>query len=272
MQSWAKINKKFMIKYNMKTVILAGGLGTRMREETEYKPKPMVEIGGFPIIWHIMKSYSMFSHRDFVVCTGYKGEMIKEYFREFETLNSDFTINLEAGKSIKIHNSESEINWSVTLADTGGLTTTGGRILKVRKYLDNQTFMCTYGDGLSDINITELINFHRSHGKVATLTCIRPVSRFGKIKVDSTGVVKQFQEKPQTTEWVNGGFFVFEPQIFNYLSEDKSLEEDTVIKLINDSQLMAFKHDGFWQPMDTYRDVLELNKVWDSGLAPWKKW
>jgi glucose-1-phosphate cytidylyltransferase len=256
----------------MKTVILAGGMGTRIREETEFKPKPMVEIGGLPIIWHIMKSYSSFGYKDFVICTGYKGEQIKEFFKEYETLQSDFTINFARSRELKIYPEASKLDWSVTISNTGISTPTGGRILKVKKYLENETFLCTYGDGLSDINIKSLIDFHKSHGKIATISCIRPPSRFGRLEIDSNFEVKFFKEKPIISDWVNGGFFVFESSIFQYLSEGEPLEDYTLPRLIDDSQLMAFCHEGYWQSMDTYREMLLLNKIWDSGQAPWKIW
>lgn len=256
----------------MKTVILAGGLGTRMREETEFKPKPMVNIGPYPIIWHIMKIYSSFNYNDFIVCSGYKGEQIKEYFSKFHLLNSDFTVNIGRNSSVEIHDETNSVEWVVTVANTGYSTHTGGRLLQIKEYLGNEAFMCTYGDGLSDINIEALVDFHQHHGKIATVSCIHPYSRFGKLDVDKNGLVERFEEKPTSSDWVNGGFFVFNKEIFNYLDKDVSLEEDTLVKLIDDSQLMAFRHNGYWQSMDTYRDVLQLNKIWESGNVPWKIW
>lgn len=256
----------------MKTVILAGGLGTRMREETEFKPKPMVNIGPYPIIWHIMKIYSSFNYNDFIVCAGYKGEQIKEYFSKFDILNSDFTVKIGQSKSIKTYDESTSVEWNVTVANTGNSAKTGGRLLQIKKYLLNETFMCTYGDGLSNINIKALVDFHNSHGKIATVTCIHPNSRFGKLKIGENGLVSNFEEKPSSLDWVNGGFFIFNSEIFNYLDGDVSLEEDTLFKLVKDSQLMAFRHDGFWQSMDTYREVLQLNEIWESGSVPWKIW
>lgn len=256
----------------MKTIILAGGLGTRLREETEFKPKPMVLIGKYPIIWHIMKIYSTYEQNNFIICAGYKGEQIKEYFRNIGTSNLDFTINLGPENSIELHEEPPALGWSVTIADTGNSASTTSRIIKVKKYLNNETFMCTYGDGLSDINIKKLINFHRSHGKIATVTCIHQASRFGKLQIGSDGLVQKFEEKPLTTDWVNGGFFVFEPEIFDYLSDDMPLEEGAFSKLVEDAELVAYQHDGYWQSMDTYREVLLLNEIWESGLAPWKVW
>lgn len=256
----------------MKIVILAGGLGTRLREETEFKPKPMVNIGTMPILWHIMQIYAQFNFKDFIVCSGYKSEQIKDFFRNLRTLSSDFTINYGEKDEINVHNKKDLLDWSVTVADTGTMTLTSGRLFEISKYLDGSTFMCTYGDGLSDINITKLLEFHRSHGKIATITSINPYSRFGQLNISEDGAVTDFFEKPLTANWVNGGFFVFEPEIFNYLSPTEALEEKTFSRLISCSQLMAFKHKGFWQSMDTYREVLFLNELWDTGKAPWKIW
>jgi glucose-1-phosphate cytidylyltransferase len=258
--------------YSMKVVILAGGLGTRLREETEFRPKPMVPIAGKPILWHLMSSYSAYGFNDFVICTGYRGEVIREYFSNFENLNLDFTINLGNASKIQRHGDLRESNWTVTVADTGPLTMTGGRIYNIKKYVEGSTFMCTYGDGLSDIDISKLLAFHKSHGKIATISATKPVSRFGSLSLRDDGSVESFKEKPQTDEFVNAGFFVFEPEIFNYLDENCILEQEPLNQLACDSQLMAFKHEGFWQPMDTYRETLMLNEMWESGDAPWKIW
>jgi glucose-1-phosphate cytidylyltransferase len=256
----------------VKTVILAGGLGTRMREETEYRPKPMVPIGSQPILWHIMKLYASFNHKDFVVCTGYKSEMIRQYFRDFETSNLDFTISIGNRGVLTSHEELNEVGWNVTIADTGTQTMTGGRILKAQKYLGSETFMCTYGDGLADVDLSKLLKFHKSHGKIATMSSVRPVSRFGVVDISSTGKVEGFREKPQTESWVNAGYFVFEPKIFNYLDDECVLEEEPLNNLSKDGELMAYKHEGFWQPMDTYRESIMLNQLWNEGNAPWKKW
>ena len=256
----------------MKTVLLAGGLGTRMREETEYRPKPMVPIGAQPILWHIMKTFAHFNHKDFIVCTGYRGEVIRQYFRDFETMNLDFTIKISANTVIQSHGQLEEEGWSVTVADTGALTMTGGRLYSIKKYLDSETFMCTYGDGVADIDINKLVDFHKSHGKLATLTTVQPPSRFGVLELDTDGLVGNFREKPQADGWINAGYFVFEPEIFDYLSPDSTLENEPLANLARDNQLMAFKHEGFWQPMDTYREITMLTQMWDSNRAPWKVW
>lgn len=256
----------------MKTVILAGGLGTRLREETEYRPKPMVPIGTNPILWHIMRTYAHFNYKDFVICVGYKGESIKEYFRDFASLNLDFTIKIGKNSVLESHGSLEEEGWNVTVANTGAETMTGGRIFKIRKYLNNETFFCTYGDGVSNVNIEELINFHREHGKIATMTAVKPVTRFGALEIGNNGQVNNFFEKPQSDGWVNAGFFVFEPEIFNYLKEDSILENEPLARLVIDGQLAAFKHTGFWQPMDTFRETQILNELWVNKNAPWKVW
>jgi glucose-1-phosphate cytidylyltransferase len=255
----------------MKTVILAGGLGTRLREETEYRPKPMVIIGKQPILWHLMNIYSTYSHNDFIICTGYKSEVIKNYFHGFKAMSSDFT--LEIGSSnLQIHGSLPESNWTVTITDTGASTMTGGRLFQSKKYLNNDTFMCTYGDGLADININDLIDFHKSHGKIATVTCVQPPSRFGVLRINQSNQVSEFLEKPKTSDWVNGGFFVFEPEIFDYLGPNSILEHEPISNLVRDGELMAYPHRGYWQSMDTHREVMLLNELWESGEAPWKIW
>lgn len=254
----------------MRLLILAGGLGTRLREETEYKPKPMVDIGGRPILWHIMKIYASQGVEDFVVALGYKGDVIREYFRDFEMRGHDIEFDL-ANKSTRIRNSSNSENWKVALVETGPLTMTGGRLFKCASYLNDATFMCTYGDGLADVNIEELLAFHRNHGKIATVTAASPVSRFGKLEIDESGVVKSFIEKPKQESWVNAGFFVFEPSIFEYLGADSILEREPLEKLAKDGQLVAYKHKGYWQPMDTLREAEMLNEAWKEG-APWKTW
>jgi len=255
----------------MKLAILAGGLGTRLREETEFKPKPMVEIGGMPIIWHIMSGYASYGVTNFVVCTGYKGEIIRNYFRNLDSNTSNFTINYKPDKKISIHNSFKEKDWEVTLVDTGPKTNTGGRIHLAKEFLDNETFACTYGDGLSNVNIKSLIDFHKAHKRIATMTIVRPNSRFGVVSQDN-GLVTEFEEKPISKAWINAGFFIFEPEIFNYMDSDCVLESNVLVNLTDDSQLMAFEHEGFWQAMDTYRESIQLNELWENGNAPWKTW
>lgn len=255
----------------MKAVILAGGLGTRLSEETGTRPKPMVDIGGRPILWHIMKIYSHFGIHDFVICLGYKGYMIKEYFANYFLHMSDVTINI-ASNSMQVHQNNAE-PWRVTLVDTGESTMTGGRMKRVRSYVEDGTFCLTYGDGVGDINITALIEFHREHGKLATLTATQPPGRFGSLNLEGT-LIRSFQEKPQGDgAWINGGFFILEPGIFDYIRDDSTLwEKDPMEKLAQDNQLHAFIHRGFWQPMDTLRDKTHLEELWNSGKAPWKLW
>jgi glucose-1-phosphate cytidylyltransferase len=253
-------------------LILAGGLGTRLREETEYKPKPMVEVGGRPILWHIMKNLSQQEINNFVVASGYKGESIKDYFLNYHARNNDVTIDLGQHSKFIQHGSHDESDWSVTIANTGELTMTGGRVFKAKKYLENQRFLCTYGDGLADINLSELIKFHESHGKIATVTTVKPLSRFGIMDVNENGIVQQFREKPVMDGWVNAGFFIFEPEIFEYLNEECVLEAEPLAKLAFNGQLGAYRHEGFWQPMDTSRESNFLNELWNTNQAPWKNW
>ncbi len=254
----------------MRLFILAGGLGTRLREETEYKPKPMIEIGGRPILWHIMKIYSSQGVNDFVVALGYKGDVIREYFRDFEMRGRDIEFDL-GKKTSRFTGSSISEDWRVVLAETGPETMTGGRLFKAAKYLSSETFMCTYGDGLADIDIAKLLAFHRSHGKIATVTAASPISRFGKLDISDSGLVKSFSEKPKQDSWVNAGFFVFEPAIFDYLNSNSILEREPLEKLVDEGELVAYKHQGFWQPMDTLREAEMLNEAWKEG-APWKIW
>lgn len=256
----------------MKVVILAGGLGTRMREETEFRPKPMVHIGGKPVLWHIMKLFAHHQHTDFVILTGYKGELIKNYFYNFLVNNFDLSITLGNPDSARFHGSCEEHDWKVTVVDTGGDTPTGGRIWKARKHIGDESFLCTYGDGISDVDISALQRAHAEGGRVATLTTTKPTSRFGVVEIDETSVVRDFREKPQIADSVNIGFFLFEPEVFNYLGADSVLEEEPLLALSRERQLMSFQHDGFWQPMDTYREYLSLNKIWQTGIAPWAVW
>jgi glucose-1-phosphate cytidylyltransferase len=259
----------------MKVVILAGGLGTRLMEETGSRPKPMVEIGGKPILWHIMKMYAKYGYNEFVVCLGYKGNIIKEYFINYFTHNSDLTVELKNNK-INIHAS-SEENFIVTLIDTGLETNTAGRIHKIRNYTDNQTFMLTYGDGVSDVNIEELLKFHKKSNSVVTLTSVQNPGRFGNLDINSNGLVSSFQEKPNGDNmWINGGFFVMEQSVFSYLDFDNvdeiQWEKGPLIQIAKDGKLSAFRHYGFWKPMDALRDKIELENLWNSQKAPWKTW
>lgn len=256
----------------MKVGILAGGLGTRLAEETETKPKPMVEIGGKPILWHIMMHYSYFGFKDFVIALGYKGEVIKKYMSDYCTMNSNLTVSFR-DKAVKLHGNYNP-NWTVDLIETGASTATGGRIKRLASYLGQEgTFMLTWGDGVSNINLRDLLAFHRSHGKLATLTSVRPPARFGHLELDGNQIV-EFSEKPQTGEgWINGAFFVLEPEVFDYVDgDDTQWEKEPLERLAKDGQLMAYKHDGFWQCMDTLRDKKRLESLWESGNAPWKIW
>lgn len=253
-------------------MILAGGLGTRMREETEFRPKPMVEIGGKPVLWHIMKLYAHYQHTEFIILAGYKAAMIKEYFYNYMVNNLDFSITLGFRESVQFHGSQSEMNWNVTVLDTGGDTPTGGRILQAQNYIGEEPFLCTYGDGISDVNISALTYAHQVHGKIATLTSAKPKGRFGVLEIDDTSVVRAFKEKPQITDSVNIGFFVFSPEIFYYLGPDSVLEENPLHTLSREGQLASFQHEGFWQPMDTYREYQSLNQLWQKGNAPWAVW
>jgi glucose-1-phosphate cytidylyltransferase len=256
----------------MKVVVLAGGAGTRLQEYTTVVPKPMVEIGGKPILWHIMKIYSKFSFNEFVVALGYKGAIIKQYFIDYHNTGSDLTIHLATG-AMEAHNRILE-DWTVHLYDTGIETGTGGRLRRLRRLLGNQTFMMTYGDGVADIDIGALVEFHRRHGKLATITAVRPPAKFGALQVSGSGAVSRFIEKPPDGEgWVNGGFFVLEPEVLDLISSDEeSFELVALDRLAKQGELMAFPHPGFWQCMDTVRDVRVLNELWAGGQACWKSW
>lgn len=256
----------------MKVVILAGGLGTRISEESHLRPKPMIEIGGRPILWHIMKTYSTYGLNDFIICCGYKGYVIKEYFVNYFLHNSDLTINLKNNK-VEVHENSSE-PWNVTVVDTGENTMTGGRVKRIQKYLKPQESFClTYGDGVSDLNIGELLKFHKGHGKMATITATRPPGRFGQLHIEG-GAVTHFEEKPLGEGgYINGGFFVLNSDVLNLITDDTTIWEKGPLESITKSgQLGAFQHDGFWQPMDTLRDKNYLEALWASGKAPWKTW
>lgn len=255
----------------MKVVILAGGMGTRLSEETVVRPKPMVEIGGKPILWHIMKLYSHSGFNDFVICLGFKGYMIKEYFSNYFLHMSDVTFDMRSN-SMEVHQKYAE-PWKVTLVDTGADSMTGGRVKRVAPYLDG-TFMLTYGDGVADVNINSLLEFHRRHGKAATVTSTQPSGRFGALNLDAAGNVSSFQEKPAGDgAWINGGFFVLEPAVLDYIDSDATVfEKEPLEGLARDKQLVAYKHSGFWQPMDTLRDKILLEDLWSKGKAPWKLW
>jgi len=257
----------------MKAVILAGGFGTRLSEATTLIPKPMVEIGGKPILWHIMKTYSYYGINEFIVCCGYKGYIIKEYFANYFRHNSDMTVDLSNNK-VKILDNHAE-HWKVTLIDTGLATMTGGRIKRIQKYVGNEPFLLTYGDGVSDVNISQTINEHIKSGKILSIMAFQPSGRFGALDIAGNGMVNSFLEKPAGDgAWINAGYFVCEPQVFDYLSGDESeiFERGPVERIVSEGQLHAFKHNGFWKPMDTLRDKTELNEMWDKDAAPWRVW
>ena len=256
----------------MKVVILAGGFGTRLSEETHLKPKPMVEIGNMPILWHIMKIYSHYGYNDFVICLGYKGYVIKEYFFNYYKHLSDFTIDLRSNE-IEIHDNKAE-PWKVTLVDTGGETMTGGRIKRIKEFVQDRTFMLTYGDGVGDVNINLLVDWHRKGNKYLTVTAVQPGGRFGALGLDDSDNVTSFIEKPRGDgSWINGGFFVCEPEIFDYIEGDSTIwERAPMERLADDQQISAFKHTAFWKPMDTLRDKMELENLWKEDQAPWKVW
>lgn len=256
----------------MKVAILAGGVGSRLAEETTIKPKPMVEIGGRPILWHIMKHYEHYGYSQFVIALGYKGEYIKKYLIDYSSLHSNLTVNIRNG-NVKMHETEHHPDWTVDLIDTGQTTLTGGRIKRLASYLGNETFMLTWGDGLSNVNLNELLAFHQSHGKLATLTAVRPTARYGHLELNGD-TIEVFSEKPQTREgWINGAFFVLEPGVFDYIEGDQTQwEKEPLEGLARDKQLMAFRHTSFWQCMDTLREKYILEQLWNSGKAPWKIW
>lgn len=256
----------------MKAVILAGGFGSRLSEETDVRPKPMVEVGGRPILWHIMKIYSAHGINDFIICCGYKGYVIKEYFANYFLHMSDITFRMQTNE-MQVHCKRAE-PWTVTLVDTGEQTLTGGRLKRVSSYLEGQDFCFTYGDGVSDLDITSLVNFHKKHGRMATVTAVQPPGRYGALDTDSKGVVRRFTEKPaRDGGYINGGYFVLSPKVLDYIEgDDASWEGEPLTRLANEGNLMAYQHDGFWQPMDTLREKMHLDRLWRSGKAPWKVW
>lgn len=258
----------------MKVVILAGGLGTRISEESHLKPKPMIEIGNSPVLWHIMKSYSAFGYYDFIICCGYKGYMIKEYFADYYLHRSDVTFDFSEHNHMIVHNNVAE-PWRVTIVDTGLNAQTGSRIKQIQKYVGDEPFMLTYGDGVSDLNIHELVDFHKSHGKLATMTAVQPGGRFGVLEIGQTQEIMKFSEKAKEDGgWINAGFMVLQPDVFSYIDDDERtiFERQPLEKLATDGQLMAYKHNGFWLCMDTLRDKNALETLWNSGKAPWKLW
>lgn len=256
----------------MKVVLLAGGLGTRISEESVLRPKPMIEIGNMPILWHIMKSYSAYGYNDFIICCGYKGYIIKEYFANYFLHEADVTISLK-DNSVKVHDSHVE-PWTITLVDTGIDSMTGGRIKRIQPHVGNEPFMLTYGDGVSDVNIDELVKFHKESGRLCTVTSVQPVGRFGALETNEKNEVLSFIEKPKGDgAWINGGFFVCQPEVFDYIDGDSTIfENGPMEKLASDGEMSAFKHSGFWKPMDTLRDKIELEQSWAANNAPWKKW
>lgn len=258
----------------MKVVILCGGFGTRIRDVADNIPKPMIPIGRYPILWHIMKYYASYGHWDFVLCLGYKSQVIKDFFLNYEAHTKDFTITLGRGGSVQFHTDHDETDWRVTLAETGLDTMTGARVARIRKYVGNEEFMLTYGDGVGDVDLDRLLAFHRAHGKVLTVTGVRPPGRFGEL-VGRSGQVIEFNEKPQATGGrISGGFFVASPKLFDYLDDQESLvlEQEPMRQLVARDQLMMFEHDGFWQPMDTGREYQLLNMLYEQGKAPWVRW
>jgi glucose-1-phosphate cytidylyltransferase len=253
-------------------VILCGGAGARLKEETEFRPKPLVEVGGRPILWHIMKIYSHFGFTDFILCLGYKGQMIKQYFLDYLYSHSDFTMNLSSPGRIAFHGSHQENRWNITLADTGLDTMTGGRIRRIEKYVDTDPFFVTYGDGVADINLKDLLAFHKKQGKIATMTGVQPQSQFGMVEADGSGTVLEFKEKPVLDNWVNGGFFVFNRSVFRFLDDASVLEKEPLTRLAKQGELSLYRHRGFWKCLDTFKDLEYLNQMWSNGKAPWRVW
>jgi len=260
----------------MKVVILCGGRGTRLREETEFRPKPMVPIGGKPILWHIMKCYAHFGHKDFILCLGYKGEMIKEYFRNYLWSTSDVSLSLGRQAQVQFHDRHAEEGWTVTLASTGEESMTAYRVRLIRRYIpEGETFLLTYGDGLSTIDVNASIASHQKAGRVCTISAVHPAGRFGQMRIDDSGAIHAFTEKPQVEEgYVNGGYMVCDYKLLDYLPDDPKVmfEREPISQLVHDGQLRSFKHEGFWQPMDTFQEAQYLNRLWEAGQAPWKVW
>lgn len=256
----------------MKAVLLAGGLGTRMREETEFRPKPMVAVGGKPVIWHVMKMLSQQGIKEFVICAGYKSDQIKNYFLNYDSHNSDFTVSLGSNDGTVFHGIHDEAEWIVTVAETGPFTNTGGRIKRIQKYVEDGPFLATYGDGLANLDLNALVEFHKSSKRLATVSTTQTTSRFGTVSLGPHGGVSGFLEKPKLNDWISIGFFIFETQVFSYLDDDSVLENEPLKELAELGQLGGFRHTGFWQPMDTFRESQILNDLWDSGEAPWKNW
>jgi glucose-1-phosphate cytidylyltransferase len=257
----------------VKVVILCGGLGTRLKEETEYRPKPLVEVGGRPILWHIMKVFAHYGLSEFVLCLGYRGNMIKEYFLNYEAMNSNFTITPGKQSHVPYHGAHKEQNFNVTLVDTGLETMTGGRVKRIAQFIDGDDFIVTYGDGVANIDIGALVTFHKKHGRIATVTAVKPRSRFGVLEIDSSGSVQRFLEKPCLDGWVSAGFFVFNRRVLDYIDGDECiLEREPIMRLTREDELRAYRHDSFFFAMDTYRDYKQLVEIWDSGKAPWKVW
>jgi glucose-1-phosphate cytidylyltransferase len=260
---------------DMKVVILCGGKGTRLREETEFKPKPLVNVGGSPILWHIMKIYSHYGYNNFVLCLGYKGHMIKDYFINFVERQQDVTINLKSGKKVIHHEKENMPDWNITFAETGAESNTGARIKKIEKYIDTENFMVTYGDGVADVDIKDLVDFHMAHNSVATVTSIVPPTRWSNLRIGEESIVSGFKKGEKLEGWwIDGGFFMFNKKIFDYLTEDEDcmLEREPLETLAKEGNLKAYKHDSFWQCMDTIRDMKFLDDIWKMGKAPWKVW
>jgi glucose-1-phosphate cytidylyltransferase len=262
------------VRNPVKVVILCGGQGTRLREETEFRPKPMVTIGQRPILWHIMKLYAHRGFREFVLCLGYRGSVIKEYFLNYEAMNNDFTVHLGSNTRLDYHDLHGEQDFQVTLAETGAETMTGGRIQRAARYIDGDTFLMTYGDGLADVDVGKLLDFHKSHGKLATVTAVRPTSRFGVMAVSDDHRVTSFAEKPRLDGWVSAGFFALDRKVVDYIEggDECVFERQPMERLAAEGQLMVYRHDGYFFAMDTYREFQELNAVWDRGEAPWKVW
>jgi len=261
-----------MIDKNVPVIILCGGKGTRLREETEYKPKPLVEVGGKPILWHIMKGYSYHGFNNFILCLGNMGNAIKEFFLHYEYMSNDFSLNTKT-KEHKILDSQNSIGeWEIIFTDTGKDTNTGGRIKKVEKYIESEIFMATYGDGISDVNIEDLLDFHLQHNKIATITGFHPRTKYGQVKIGEEEKIISFQEKPRLEEFINGGFFVFDKEFFNYLDEDCVLEREPFERLVEEQQMGLYKHEGFWFALDTYKDYLEINSMYETNQTPWMIW